>query len=106
MITNILEECFNNVSLISHNQKCQTFLPTGIESTANLPDEIAKELEVLSGFNADSNPINVEFPPDSNQAPALQDYNATSSKNPSRISTLCIKYNIICEFESKIRIVR
>ena len=57
-------------------------------------------MEVLSGFNADSNPINVEFPPDSNQAPALQDYSATSSKNPSRISTLCIKYNIICEFES------
>ena len=76
------------------------FLPTEIESSANLPDEIAKELEVLSGFNADSNPINVEFPPDSNQASALQDYNATSTKNPSRISTLCIKYNIICEFES------
>ena len=77
------------------------FLPTEIESPAHLPDEIAKELEVLSGFNADStNPINVELPPDSNQASALQDYNATSSKNPSRISTLCIKYNIICEFES------
>ena len=60
------------------------FLPLGKSSSTDLPDEIAKELEVLSGFNTDSNPPNIEILPDS-QLSSLQDSNVIPTKNPSRI---------------------
>ena len=62
------------------------FLRLGISSSTDLPDEIAKELEVLSGFNTDSNPPNIEILPDS-QLSSLQDINVIPTKNPSRIGT-------------------
>ena len=62
------------------------FLHLGKSSSTDLPDEIAKELEVLSGFNTDSNPPNIEILPDS-QLSSIQDSNVIPQKNPSRIGT-------------------
>ena len=62
------------------------FLPLEKSSSTDLPDEIAKELEVLSVFNTDSIPPNIEILPDS-QLSSLQDSNVIPTKNPSRIGT-------------------